>query len=319
MMAKTQHLLFDVAEHFTQGSPETTYSNGKHETQLDCVFAKTAALRAVRRFEVSQEQMVPKHKLLLVEIDLETHTGPVVQLSIATPHHDDADENAAPADQRRPEPREQRRSQTHPHMQLSFAEDRVIGEWHGRVFFGGWVIVFGGWVTFSGGRVMVFGGWVMVIGWLGHGVWVVGSCMVLGGGRCWGERREGGSVGPWCLDGAGCSFFGAAPCLWHPALGATRQLSKSAGQIPRPVQDTRNDRFRCEFVPPISDPKPRPARLRQRKHHEPRVHKKFHDTATTCHAMTSSSSRSSPTETRTDGREVSPPRLGAAQFFVTSS
>ena len=28
MMAKTQHLLFDVAEHFTQGLPETTFSDG---------------------------------------------------------------------------------------------------------------------------------------------------------------------------------------------------------------------------------------------------------------------------------------------------
>ena len=34
----------------------------------------TAALRAVRRFEVSQEQVVPKHKLLVVEIDLEMYT-----------------------------------------------------------------------------------------------------------------------------------------------------------------------------------------------------------------------------------------------------
>ena len=31
MMAKTQHLLFNVAEHLTQGTPESTYSDGKHE------------------------------------------------------------------------------------------------------------------------------------------------------------------------------------------------------------------------------------------------------------------------------------------------
>ena len=73
MMAKTQHLLFDVAEHFTQGTPESTYSDGKHESRLDYVFANAAALRAVRRFEVSQEQVVPKHKLEVVEIDLEMH------------------------------------------------------------------------------------------------------------------------------------------------------------------------------------------------------------------------------------------------------
>ena len=58
MMAKTQHLLFDVAEHFTQGTPESTYSDGKHESRLDYVFANAAALRAVRRFEVPQEQVV---------------------------------------------------------------------------------------------------------------------------------------------------------------------------------------------------------------------------------------------------------------------
>ena len=51
MMAKTQHLLFDVAEHFTQGTPESTYSDGKHESRLDYLFANAAALRAVRRFE----------------------------------------------------------------------------------------------------------------------------------------------------------------------------------------------------------------------------------------------------------------------------
>ena len=48
----------------------TTYSDGKHESRLDCVFANTTALRAVSTFEVSQEQAVPTHKLLLVEIDL---------------------------------------------------------------------------------------------------------------------------------------------------------------------------------------------------------------------------------------------------------
>ena len=52
----TQHLSFDVAEHFTRGAPETLYSDGKHESRLDNVLADTAALRAVRRFEVSQSQ-----------------------------------------------------------------------------------------------------------------------------------------------------------------------------------------------------------------------------------------------------------------------
>ena len=28
MMAKTQRPLFDVAEHFTQGTPDTTFSDG---------------------------------------------------------------------------------------------------------------------------------------------------------------------------------------------------------------------------------------------------------------------------------------------------
>ena len=75
MMAKTQHLLFDVAEHSTQGTPESTNSDGKHESRWDYVFANTAALRAVRRSEVSQEQVVPKHKLLVVEIGLEMYTA----------------------------------------------------------------------------------------------------------------------------------------------------------------------------------------------------------------------------------------------------
>ena len=75
IMAQPQHLLFHVAEHFTQGIPETTCSDGKHDSRLDNVLPKTAALRAVRRFEVSQEQVVPKHKLLVVEIDLEMYTA----------------------------------------------------------------------------------------------------------------------------------------------------------------------------------------------------------------------------------------------------
>ena len=56
MIANTQHLLFDGAEHFTQGVPDITYSDGKHEPRLDHVFAQTAALRGVRRFEVSQSR-----------------------------------------------------------------------------------------------------------------------------------------------------------------------------------------------------------------------------------------------------------------------
>ena len=67
MMAKTHHLLSDVAEHFARGAPEPTCSDGKHESRLACVFANAAALRAVRRFEMSQEQVVPKHKLLMVK------------------------------------------------------------------------------------------------------------------------------------------------------------------------------------------------------------------------------------------------------------
>ena len=63
MMAKTQHLLFDVAEHFTQGTPESTYSVGKHDSRLDCVFANAAALRAVRRFTAKQMVMVRQVKL----------------------------------------------------------------------------------------------------------------------------------------------------------------------------------------------------------------------------------------------------------------
>ena len=73
MMAKTQHLLSDAAEHFARGAPEPTYRDGKHESRLDYVFAIADALRAVRRFEVSQEQVVPKHKLLMVEIDVEMY------------------------------------------------------------------------------------------------------------------------------------------------------------------------------------------------------------------------------------------------------
>ena len=34
VVAKAQHLMFDVAENFTQRSPETTYSDGKHESRL---------------------------------------------------------------------------------------------------------------------------------------------------------------------------------------------------------------------------------------------------------------------------------------------
>ena len=70
-----QHLLFDVAEHFTQGTPESTNSDGKQKSRLDYVFRHAAALRAVRRFEVSQEQVVPKHRLLVVEIDVEMYTA----------------------------------------------------------------------------------------------------------------------------------------------------------------------------------------------------------------------------------------------------
>ena len=33
--AKTEHLMFHVAEHFTQGTPESTYSDGKHESKCD--------------------------------------------------------------------------------------------------------------------------------------------------------------------------------------------------------------------------------------------------------------------------------------------
>ena len=55
----------DVAEHFT----ETTHGDGKHESR-DYVFANTATLRAVRRFQVSKEQVFSKHTLLVVEIDL---------------------------------------------------------------------------------------------------------------------------------------------------------------------------------------------------------------------------------------------------------
>ena len=43
--------------------------------RMDFVFANTSALRAVRKFEVSQKQVVPKHKLLVVEIDLEMYTA----------------------------------------------------------------------------------------------------------------------------------------------------------------------------------------------------------------------------------------------------
>ena len=68
-------VLFDVAEHFTHGTPEATYSDGRHESRLDYVFANTSAMRAVRKFKVSQEQVVPKHKLLVVEIDLEMYTA----------------------------------------------------------------------------------------------------------------------------------------------------------------------------------------------------------------------------------------------------
>ena len=48
--AKTQNLPFGVAEHFTKGTPESTYSGVKHESRLDHVFANAAALRVVRRF-----------------------------------------------------------------------------------------------------------------------------------------------------------------------------------------------------------------------------------------------------------------------------
>ena len=43
---------------------DTTYDDGKHQSRLGYAFANTAALRAVRRFEVSQERAVPKYKLL---------------------------------------------------------------------------------------------------------------------------------------------------------------------------------------------------------------------------------------------------------------
>ena len=43
---------------------DTTYNDGKHPSRLGYAFANTAALRAVRRFEVSQERAVPKYKLL---------------------------------------------------------------------------------------------------------------------------------------------------------------------------------------------------------------------------------------------------------------
>ena len=51
------------------------YSDGKHESRLYCIFTNAAAMRAVTRFEVSQEQLVPKHKLLVVGIDLEMFTA----------------------------------------------------------------------------------------------------------------------------------------------------------------------------------------------------------------------------------------------------
>ena len=58
MTVKTQHFLFDVAEHFTQGIQETTYCDGRQEPGLDYVFASTAAMRAVRRFDMLQGQVV---------------------------------------------------------------------------------------------------------------------------------------------------------------------------------------------------------------------------------------------------------------------
>ena len=78
MIAKTQHLLFDIAE---QQSISRTKSwrqrtvMGNMSQGWDYVFANTAALRTVRRFELSQEQVVTKHKLLMVESDLEMYTA----------------------------------------------------------------------------------------------------------------------------------------------------------------------------------------------------------------------------------------------------
>ena len=53
MTAKAKSLLFDVTEHFTQGTPEATYSDRGHESTFDYVFANTSASRVVRNFEVS--------------------------------------------------------------------------------------------------------------------------------------------------------------------------------------------------------------------------------------------------------------------------
>ena len=64
---KTQPMLFDVAEHLTQRVQASLFSDGKHESILDCVFSKTAAL--------SHEQVVPKHTLLVGEFDLEMYTA----------------------------------------------------------------------------------------------------------------------------------------------------------------------------------------------------------------------------------------------------
>ena len=90
MRAQTQHSVIDVAEHFTQGVPETTSSDGKHESRLDYVFPNTPALRAARRFAVSQKQVVPKRKLLVVEIELEvctaTHMLMVSQAKLEAPY-----------------------------------------------------------------------------------------------------------------------------------------------------------------------------------------------------------------------------------------
>ena len=97
MMPKTQHLLFDVAEHFTHGVPETTCDDGNHESRLDHVFATTAALRAVRRHQVSQEQVVPKHELLVVEINLEMYTATQVvmvrQVKLQAPGQNKVEKN----------------------------------------------------------------------------------------------------------------------------------------------------------------------------------------------------------------------------------
>ena len=59
MMAEAQGLLFDVAEHLTQGTPEATYSDGRHESRLDYVFANTSALRAVKKLKYHKNRWYP--------------------------------------------------------------------------------------------------------------------------------------------------------------------------------------------------------------------------------------------------------------------